>query len=153
MAKSGNPEAFDFPRPMLKNKDYNFSFSGLKTAVKYALEKMTKKQIEKQKADLAASFQKAAVDVLINKTLKAAKEYNAKIVMLAGGVAANKKLKKELRKEIKKELPNVQYLVPEVKLATDNGVMIAIAGYLRHKDGKTSDWKTLKADSGKLITD
>ena len=153
IAKNGNPKAFDFPHPMEKSGDYNFSFSGLKTAVKYTIDKMTKKELEKQKANLAASFQQTATDVLTNKTLKAAKEYNANTVMLAGGVAANQYLKNTLKVEIEKQLPSVQYLVPEIKLATDNGVMIAIAGYLRYINGEKSDWKTLEADSNRLITD
>ena len=153
LGKKGDPRKFDLPRPMEKSGDYNFSFSGLKTAVRYTLEKLNKKEIQTQKADMAASFQQAIVDVLISKTIKAAKEYNTKTIMLAGGVAANQKLKKELQEEIKRELPDAQYLVPQIKLATDNGVMIAIAGYLRYQNGYVSDWKVLEANSNKLITE
>jgi len=153
LAKEGSADAFDFPRPMEKSMDYNFSFSGLKTAVRYTLDKMTKKEIRTQRANLAASFQEAVTDVLVNKTVKAATQYGAKTVMLAGGVAANQYLKNALGEKLEEKLPNTQYMVPEIKLATDNGVMIAIAGYLRYKNGETGDWKTLRADSNKLITE
>lgn len=173
LAKDGNPNAFDFPRPLLrqnskeqtmKNK-YNFSFSGLKTAVLYEVRNQTssisggltsklgKSLTPKVRANIAASFQQAVIDTLVIKTIKAAKEYGAKTIMLAGGVAANQALKIQLGDKIKKELHNVNYLVPELRLATDNGVMIAIAGYLRYANGESSDWKTLEADSNKLITD
>ena len=153
LAKQGDATSFDFPRPMEKSKDYNFSFSGLKTAVRYTLDKMTEKEIQAQKENLAASFQEAATDVLTSKTIKAAIQYDAKTVMLAGGVAANQYLKNALGEKLEEKLPNTQYMVPEIKLATDNGVMIAIAGYLRYKNGEVSNWKTLQADSNKLITE
>ena len=99
-AKGGNPKAFDFPRPMLHSKDYNFSFSGLKTAVLYTIRDLT--VTSKIKKDIAASFQQAAVDVLIAKTIRAAKQYKVKTIMLAGGVAANEELRKQFGEVIKK---------------------------------------------------
>lgn len=152
-SKEGDAKKFDFPRPMHASGDYNFSFSGLKTAVLYAVKKLGKKETEEQKNDIAASFQQAAIEVLVSKTVKAAKENKAKTIMLAGGVAANQALKEQLSEKVKIELPSANYLVPEIKLATDNGVMIAIAGYLRYAAGKKSNWKTLVADSNKLITE
>ncbi|MDX1607588.1 MAG: tRNA (adenosine(37)-N6)-threonylcarbamoyltransferase complex transferase subunit TsaD [Candidatus Spechtbacterales bacterium] len=153
LAKKGNANAFDFPRPMLKKPNYNFSFSGLKTAVLYTVQKLSKKELEDKKVDLAASFQQAVVDTLVIKSIKAAKDNDIKTFMLAGGVAANTALREQMEAKLKEELPEARFIVPEITLATDNGVMIAIAGYLRHNAGEDSDWRTLEADSTKLITE
>lgn len=118
-----------FPRPMLHDKSYDFSFSGLKTSVLYYLRDhpLTAKSY-KLKADVAASFQKAAIDVLVAKTTRAAKEFKARSVMLSGGVAANKLLRKELRSAAKKN--GLNFLVADQKYNTDNAVMIAAAAYM-----------------------
>jgi N6-L-threonylcarbamoyladenine synthase len=152
--KNKNFEIF-LPVPMLNSGDLNFSFSGLKTAALYDY-KSRSEEVRKSKkyvSAMSSAFQQAVITALISKTLKAAKEYKAKTIMLAGGVAANRALKKQLGKKIKLESPDINYLVPEIKLATDNGVMIAIAGYLRFAAGEKSSWKTLEADSNKLITE
>ena len=148
-AKGGDPKAFDFPRPMLHSKDYNFSFSGLKTAVLYTIRDLT--VTSKIKKDIAASFQQAAVDVLIAKTIRAAKEYKVKTIMLAGGVAANEELRKQFGEVIKKELPDTLYKIPHTSLATDNAAMIAAAAYFRRNKATLTRWKTLKANGNLKI--
>lgn len=137
LAKFGNPDAINFPRPMLNQKNYDFSFSGLKTAVLYYLKNLQKNNnffLEKELlANIAASFQKAAFDVLIKKTLRAAEEFNAKSIFISGGVASNKTLQKEFKKTIKNQFPNFpisQFLA--TKFPTDNAAMIAAAGYINY---------------------
>jgi N6-L-threonylcarbamoyladenine synthase len=133
------------PRPMIDQKNYDFSFSGLKTAVLYTTQK---KKIPVP--ELCKEAQQAIVDVLIDKTIKAAKEYKAKTIILAGGVAANKELRNQLDKKIKKEL-KAKFLIPDFKLCTDNGAMIALTGYFaaqRHpasRDNKS--WNKIKANA------
>lgn len=126
LAEIGDDSAYDLPRPMLNSQDYNFSFSGLKTAVLYTLEK--KKQINQQDvANICTAFQAATVDILVSKTIKAAQKHGAKSIMLAGGVAANKKLKTNLAKTAKqKKLP---FFYPDIKYTGDNAAMIAVAAY------------------------
>jgi len=131
-AKDGDPEAIEFPRPMIHHKNYDFSFSGLKTAVMYDVR--DKKITKKFRADVAASFQQAAVDVLISKTMRAAWEYNAKSILLGGGVAANKLLRTTLKSESKKK--GLGLYVSEMKYSGDNAAMIAVAAYLNHLKGK-----------------
>ena len=126
---------------MINSGDYNFSFSGLKTAVLYTLEKQ--KKVNKQDvSNICASFQQAVVDILVSKTIKLAKEKNIKSVMLAGGVAANTLLKETLKKEVEKlDLP---FFCPEVKYTGDNAAMIAVAGYYNlNKDNKGLKGKDL----------
>jgi N6-L-threonylcarbamoyladenine synthase len=144
-ARGGNPKAFDFPRPMAHSKDYNFSFSGLKTAVLYKLKQLNNGTIEQYAPDIAASFQQAAIDVLISKTIRAAKEHKAKTVMLAGGVAANKELREQLGEKIKREIPHTAYAIPHTRLATDNAAMIAAAAYFHRNKATLTRWKTLSA--------
>lgn len=126
LAKDGDPNALDLPRPMIHHKNYDFSFSGLKTAVYY--ETRDKRLNKKQKADMAASFQEAAVDVLVTKTMRAVENFGAKSVILGGGVAANKELRNKLRdscKELRKDL-----VICDLKYAGDNAAMIAVAAYI-----------------------
>ncbi len=145
-AKKGNAEIFDLPRPMINSKDFDFSFSGLKTAaIKQVKSARLKMQSKKEIADLCVSFQQAAVDVLVFKTIKAAKECKVKSVMLAGGVAANKLLRRTLRDRLKKELPNTLYLAPDISFCTDNAAMIASAGYFHAKNKDFTSWQKLEA--------
>jgi len=133
LAEKGNTNAIRFPRPMIGSKDYNFSYSGLKTSVLYYLRDNPKVK----KEDVAASFQEAALDVLIKKTERAAREYGAKSIFLSGGVAANKELRHKL-KIISQKL-QVSFLAPPMNFNTDNAVMIGVAGYmsiLRRKNKK-----------------
>ncbi|OGM90674.1 tRNA (adenosine(37)-N6)-threonylcarbamoyltransferase complex transferase subunit TsaD [Candidatus Wolfebacteria bacterium RIFCSPLOWO2_01_FULL_38_11] len=133
LAKKGNKKAVDFPRPMLNQKNYDFSFSGLKTAVLYYFRDLNLKPKTKNlKPNVAASFQQAAFDVLIKKTLRAAEEFKAKSIFVSGGVAANKTLKKEFQKAINNLKPDL-YIT---KYPTDNAAMIASAAYINYLRGK-----------------
>lgn len=148
-AKRGDGEAVKLPRPMINSGDFNFSFSGLKTAVLYKVKGL--KLRERLLFDMCASFQTAVVDVLVDKTIKAAKRYQAKTVLLGGGVAANQKLRGELDKAIKKEFPGVELKLPLLKYAGDNAAMIALAGYFNHQGVKNkkdlrNNWRKLTVD-------
>lgn len=105
LAEHGNPDAFKFPRPMISSDDYDFSFSGLKTAVRIAFQESRIKNQELRIKDFAASIQAAIIEVLVAKTIRAAEEYKVKSVLLAGGVSANKKLREELGRSIELGLP------------------------------------------------
>src|SRR3990170_121943 len=151
MARTGDPKAFQFPRPMIGSKDYNFSFSGLKTAALYASAKYKVKS-EKLTIDMCSSFQRAAIDVLVSKTIRAAKEFKAKTVCLVGGVAANALLRQTLAKKISETAPAPQFLVPEKKYCADNAAMIGAAGYFKRKTKSekrkaNDDWKKIEADA------
>jgi N6-L-threonylcarbamoyladenine synthase len=130
LAKKGSPQAIAFPRPMLHDKSYDFSFSGLKTSVLYYLRDNPKVK----KADVAASFSEAALDVLTRKTVRAAREFAARSIMLSGGVAANKDLRKHLAREAKKL--GCSFFVPDFKYNLDNGAMIGVAGYMARERKK-----------------
>lgn len=134
------------PRPMINSKDYDFSFSGLKTAVLYLLQDLGANLGDDLKAQICAEFQQAVIDVLISKTIRAAKEYKAKTIILGGGVAANKELRKQLGKKIKKELPITNYLLPINSFTTDNAAMIAVAAYFHALKKDFSDWKNIEAN-------
>lgn len=131
LAKTGNPKAFDFPRAMKHKDNFDFSFSGLKTSVKYQIRDLTpdRELTEQEKADIAASFQRAVVDILVYKTLKAAKTYSAKTVLLAGGVGANSELRETLEAQVKSQLSGVEPVIIDRKFSTDNAAMIAVATY------------------------
>lgn len=146
----GGRASTKLPRPMINSKDYDFSFSGLKTAVLYADRKVKNKNI-KYKKQMAAEIQQAIIDVLIKKAIKAAKDFKVKTIMVGGGVTANKELRKQLSQKIEKDLPGVNYHIPEPALSTDNGLMIAVAGYFRARQKKFSDWRTIKADANLRI--
>ncbi len=138
------------PRPMIEQKNYDFSFSGLKTAVLYLI-RDNKEKIKDEKfvQNLCAEAQQAIIDVLIEKTMRAAKEYKAKTIILSGGVAANKELRKQLTKATKKLNSKPQLLIPHLKFCTDNAAMIAVAGYLRYKFKRpnNTNWRTINADA------
>ena len=131
------------PRPMINSSDFDFSFSGLKTALLYKIkaDSSWEKDIEKY----CFEFQQAIIEVLIYKTIKAAKKYSIKSILLSGGVSANKELRKQLKSMIKKELSDIAFHVPDLKYTTDNAVMIAVAGYYVSKK-KKSKWQDLKVD-------
>lgn len=113
-----------FPRPMINDNNFDFSFSGLKTAV---LNKVNKKDAERD--FLAANIQEAVVDVLAEKTVRAAKKFKPKSILLAGGVAANKRLRDKLEKRIKEENIVAKFFVPPISLCTDNAAYIAACAY------------------------
>lgn len=132
-AKNGNPRTFQFPRSMLEGT-WNFSFSGLKTAVLRAVQNFKNDPENLPVNDLAASFQTAVVDVLVSKTLAAAKAYGAKEILLAGGVSANAALREGFRKN-----SPIKVNIPDLSYCTDNAAMIAAAGYFRFVAGHVSD--------------
>lgn len=139
---------YNFPRPMQFTKNYDFSFAGLKTSVLYKIrdEKLDVNDF-KTKCDLAYSFQNAAVDVLISKTIRAAKEYKAKSITLSGGVAANKKLREDLNQAAKKN--GFKLYVPDFKLCTDNALMIANAAAIKLQSGfKPVTYNKINVDPG-----
>ena len=135
LAAAGDPESFDFPRPM-KNRGLDFSFSGLKTAVRLKLASETARAAATAKngslhADIAASFQAAVVDTLAHKSIQAMAMTGLERLVVAGGVGANKELRKRLRAEGEKQGFRVYY--PRPAFCTDNGAMIAYAGWCRHE--------------------
>ncbi len=131
LAHEGSP-SIPLPRAWLDN--YDFSFSGLKSAVINTLHNAEQRGEQIEAKDLAASFQASVIDVLVTKTVKAAKEYQVKQVLLAGGVAANKGLRAELSRQFE-ELPQ-ELIIPPLPLCTDNAAMIATAGTVMYHQGK-----------------
>lgn len=143
LAQNGNPKAIHFPRPMLDSEDLDFSFSGLKTSVLNMVDRLSKERNDLQltindekqvlslhdKQDIAASLEQAIVDSLVTKTIKALKVYNVNNLIIAGGVAANQKLRSELEKNLKLKISNFKFFSPPPFLCTDNAAMIAAAGF------------------------
>ncbi|MDP2820931.1 MAG: tRNA (adenosine(37)-N6)-threonylcarbamoyltransferase complex transferase subunit TsaD [bacterium] len=141
LSQKGNSDFFAFPRPMINSPSLDFSFSGLKTAVLYFLKDKKPVFIKKHKKDICAAIQKAIVDVLVSKTLKAAKKYQAKTIILGGGVASNDLLRKEMKKSFAKNFKDARLITTKPKLNTDNGLMVAITAFFRlkyKKDGKNN---------------
>ncbi|MBI3305078.1 tRNA (adenosine(37)-N6)-threonylcarbamoyltransferase complex transferase subunit TsaD [Candidatus Parcubacteria bacterium] len=150
LARQGNPAAFNFPRPMINppagGQNHEFSFAGLKTALLYLLR--DNPTFIQRKADLAASFEAAIVDVLVIKTMRAAREHRAHTIFLAGGVAANQKLRRELRKQAKLLPTAPRVYAPERNLSTDNAVMVAMAAAIATSRRPTTvSWQYLGADA------
>ena len=145
--KSKSKIKIDLPRPMINSKNFDFSFSGLKTAVLYLVRDLVKNNsLKKITPQISFEAQEAITEVLVKKTIKAAKKNKVKTVMLAGGVAANKRLRERLGESIKKELPKTAYEIPEIKYCTDNATMVGAAGYFYAKEDKFTSWQKLKAD-------
>ena len=136
LAEEGDPHAFDFPRALINDPGFDFSFSGLKTSVLYRVRDLAVADMETIRADIAASFQAAVVDVLVDKTLKAAQKAGAERVLLSGGVAANRMLRSELDDGASKLGMDVFY--PPTPLCTDNAAMIASAGAFRLARGEVA---------------
>jgi len=131
IAQLGTPTTkWKLPRPMVNSGDYDFSFSGIKTAVLYKTKEAGELSTE-DKQDLALEFETAVTEVLLKKTLGAAREYGAKTVILGGGVSANKRIRETFEKEISEKHPRIDFIVPDLDLSTDNALMIAVAAYLR----------------------
>lgn len=143
----------ELPRPMISSNSFDFSFSGLKTAVLFTIRDNPKiLRSKKLIAELCAEFQQAVIDVLVSKTLRAAKRYKPKTILLGGSVSANKELRKQLGKVVKYQIPDAKYQVPNTKYSLDNASMIAVAGYFRWKLSKNkksfyNNWRTLEADA------
>src|SRR5947207_14234931 len=133
-AVTSNPARFDFPRSMLDSGDHNFSFSGLKTAVRYRLADFQKEQATAELVgDMCASFQRAVIEVLVKKTLRAAKECGATLVTMSGGVSCNQALRKEMAE--RSRAAGLRLLTAPPRLCTDNAAMIAFAATLRFQAG------------------
>ncbi|MFA5359927.1 MAG: tRNA (adenosine(37)-N6)-threonylcarbamoyltransferase complex transferase subunit TsaD [Patescibacteria group bacterium] len=148
------------PRPMFNSGDFDFSFSGLKTALLYEIQKdplrrsegEASKNYKKKIPEYAYEFQKAVAEVLVHKTIKAALKYNCKNIMLSGGVAANVELRNQLKEAVKNKLNGAKLIIPEFKYCTDNAAMIATAGYFSAKRKRFTPWQKLKADSNQELT-
>ncbi|MGG3799787.1 tRNA (adenosine(37)-N6)-threonylcarbamoyltransferase complex transferase subunit TsaD [Metabacillus fastidiosus] len=145
LAHEGEP-SISLPRAWLEEGSYNFSFSGLKSAVINTLHNAKQKGEEINPQDLAASFQESVIEVLVTKTMRAAEQYNVKQVLLAGGVAANKGLRLALQKAFS-EKKGIELIIPPLSLCTDNAAMIAAAGSVMYKKGVRSNMK-LNANPG-----
>lgn len=136
LAKSGNKEAIKFPRTYLEEGTYDFSFSGLKTSVLNYINNCKQKDIEINLEDVAASFQAAVVDVLVEKSVLAAKSKGSNIIAIAGGVASNQGLRDALTKRCEKEGLTLKY--PSKILCTDNAAMVGCVAYYNFKRGKVA---------------
>jgi N6-L-threonylcarbamoyladenine synthase len=131
------------PRPMLHSKDLDFSFSGIKTAVLYMIQKISV-MTEEIKMEIAKEFEDAVIEVLVAKTKKAIETYGAKTLIVGGGVIANK----PLRKTLVDSLPQTKVLIPNIKLTTDNATMIGVAGYLKINRSNSTYSTDLRAQGG-----
>ena len=137
LAESGTP-IFNLPKPMLHSKDFDFSFSGLKTAVLTLVKKQTE-LTDQIKANIAASFQESITEVLIHKSVNAMNHLNLDQIVVSGGVGANKQLREKLVASSKKN--NYQVFFPSLEFCTDNGAMIALAGSLRYQLSQKTDYR------------
>lgn len=142
LARIGKP-IYDFPRPMIDSKDFNFSFSGLKSHVINLNHNMKQRKEEINVENFCSSFQEAVTDVLVAKTIKAKDKYKVKQVIVAGGVAANS----GLRDKMKREITDVPVIFPAMKYCTDNAAMISIAGYYKFMKEKKVDDLMLNGSS------
>jgi N6-L-threonylcarbamoyladenine synthase len=150
LARGGDPKAFDFPRTRLEPDTFDFSFSGIKSAVRFALDREPALREEPRNRDVAASFQAAVIDMLLAKTLAAAQRFEVPAVALAGGVAANGALRDALEKACAKR--RLRFVVPRLAYCGDNAAMIAWAGKLRLDRGEESSLD-LDADPGLPLGD
>lgn len=137
LSRRGNPQAFDFPRPMIDHSNYDFSFSGLKTAVVNKFYSLKEQGKEINVPDIAASFQKAVIDVLVAKTIKASEEKRITTVTVAGGVSANSLLRRTFSELA--VLHGLKIIFPDLSLCTDNGAMVAALAYYKYKQGNISN--------------
>lgn len=137
-AATGDATRFDFPRSMVDSRDHNFSFSGLKTAVRYRLAGFSTAQMtQRLVSDISASFQRAVIEVLAKKTVRAAKECDVTLVTLSGGVSCNQALRSEMAERCGEA--GVRLLTAPARLCTDNAAMIAFAALLRFRAGQRSE--------------
>lgn len=146
--KYGRSSTLNFPRPLLKHDNLNFSFSGLKTALLYQLQK--DKNWKKRLPEYCFAYQEAIIEVLIHKVLQAAQKYKVKTIMLSGGVSANDELRQRLLETTNKKFPKIDCLIPAKKYTTDNAAMIAAAGFFaiqsNLKKKKEMTYDKLKVD-------
>lgn len=138
VSKDGNPDAVKFPRAKVEDAVYDFSFSGLKSAVLNYLNSCEMKGIEVNTADVAASFQKAVIDVLVDHAMEAVKEYGFTKLAIAGGVASNSGLRQAMKEACEKN--KVKFYHPSPVFCTDNAAMIGVAGYYEYMNGVRSGY-------------
>ena len=137
VAENGNPLAFKLPRPVVHDAPYDFSFSGLKTAVINLINNASQKGEELNKADICASFRYAVVDCLTTNFLKAAEDYKVNKLVIAGGVSANSLLRSTLQNECKQR--GYEFYMPDKSLCGDNAAMVGSQGYYEFLSGNTAD--------------
>jgi N6-L-threonylcarbamoyladenine synthase len=142
LATDVEKDVYHFPRPLIESNDFDFSFSGLKTAVLREVQKIKDPNYDEIR-NLSFSLQEAIFAVLIKKAFKAAKEFNVKSILLGGGVAANQTLRKKFKSEIDSQGSQIKLFVPEKKLCTDNAGMIAAAAYFNQL---STDWRKISAN-------
>lgn len=135
---------FKLPRPMIHSDDFDFSFSGIKTAVLYTLKK-TPDPTDEIRAEIANEFENAVTEVLIKKTLNAAGKYSVRTIVIGGGVSANRRVRNTFSKEVAEKLPSVKLFLPPHDLSTDNALMIAVSAYFRSLSNKKTP-RTFRAD-------
>ncbi|MGB7366076.1 tRNA (adenosine(37)-N6)-threonylcarbamoyltransferase complex transferase subunit TsaD [Carnobacterium jeotgali] len=133
-------DTYHFPRAMLKEDNYDFSFSGLKSSFINTVHNANQKGEPLNDINLAASFQASVTEVLVSKTLRAAKEYDVKQLLLAGGVAANKGLRDTFTKVMAEELPDVEMIIPPLSLCGDNAAMIGAAAFIQYQKDQFTDY-------------
>ncbi len=138
LSKEGNPEALAFPKAKMEDGPYDFSFSGVKSAVLNYLNKCKMQGIEVNRADVAASFQKAVVDTLVEKAIAAAKEYHMDKLAIAGGVASNATLRSAMENACEEN--HISFYRPSPIFCTDNGAMIGVAAYYEYLKGTRHGW-------------
>lgn len=138
LSRDGNPDAVKFPRAKVDGSDYDFSFSGLKSAVLNYLNSCEMKGIPVNNADVAASFQKAVIDVLVEHSLHAVKEYGFEKFAIAGGVASNSSLRAAFETACKNQ--KIAFFHPSPIFCTDNAAMIGVAGYYEYIKGTRSGY-------------
>lgn len=136
-AKKGDPHAFDFPHPKVAGSEFDFSFSGLKTAVINIVHNLSQKGLAIPSEDIAASFQRTVCEILVSKTMAAAEKTNAKVLAVAGGVSANSGVREAFEKACAER--GIKLYLPELKYCGDNAAMIACQGYYDFSAGKTAN--------------
>lgn len=141
IAKTAQKSDLSLPRPMINSQDYDFSFSGLKTAILY--ETQNKNLTPDYVKNVCFEVEEAIIDVLLKKTFQAIQKYQAKSIILGGGVSANTKLRETFRQKLASENTDIALLIPPRELSTDNALMIAVTAFFHHK--KTASWETLEA--------
>ncbi len=138
LAKEGQP-IYDVPYPKVEG-DYNFSFSGIKTAILNLVTKLNNRKETFKNEDIAASFQDQVINILVDKVLLALEKHQVKQVLLAGGVSANSKLREVIKREVNKKHPDIEVIIPPLWCCTDNAAMMAMAGFYSNNEPENLDF-------------